>query len=136
MTEQRTASIKQIPLHTLTQPQCFQITESLFKQMIPVITLHCLLPNPLFFFLFSVCPSALLFSLCGYVWTRKQRSYLNTQTQWTAGQPVEAQVWVNFALTLKLAVSVLVLGAAPSTQHQWLSKEEVNGTGKQEVPVR
>lgn len=49
---------------------------------------------------------------------------------------MEAQVWVNFALTLKLAVSVLVLGAAPSTQHQWLSKEEVNGTGKQEVPVR
>lgn len=135
MTEQHTVSIKQIPLQTLTQPQCFQITESLFKQMIPAITPHCLPPNPPFF-LFSVCPSALLFSLCGYVWTRKQLSYLNTQTQWTAGQPVEAQLWVNFALTLKLAVSVLVLGAAPSTQHQWLSKEEVNGTGKQEVPVR
>lgn len=99
-----------------------------------MITLHCLLPNPLFFS--SVCPSALLFPLCGYVWTRKQPSYLNTQTQWTAGQSVEAQLWVNFALTLKLAMSVLVLRAAPSTQHQWLSKEEVNGTGKQEVPAR
>lgn len=30
---------------------------------------------------------------------------------------------------------VLVLGTARSTQHRWLSKEEVNGTGKQEVPV-
>lgn len=67
MTEQRTASIKQIPLHTLTQPQCFQITESLFKQRIPVITLHCLLPNPLFFFpLFclSFCPSFLFVWVC------------------------------------------------------------------------
>lgn len=73
--------------------------------------------------------------MCVYVWTRKQPSYLNTQPQWAAGQPVEAQLWVNFALTLKLAVSVLVLGAAWSTQHRWLSKEEVNGTGKQEVPV-
>lgn len=122
-------SIKQIPRQTLTQPQCFQITESLFKQMIPVITLHCLPPAPP---LFSTHPlpslSVLLpffFSLCGYVWTRKRPSYLNTQTQWTTGQPVEAQLWVNFALTLKLAVSVLVLGAARSTQHQWLTKGEV-----------
>lgn len=98
--------------------------------MIPVIALHCLPPGPIF------CPPALLFLLSGYVWTRKQPSYLNTQTRWTAGQPVEAQLWVNFALTLKLAVSVLVLGAAPSTQHQWLSKGEVNGTGKQEAPAQ
>lgn len=64
MTEQRTASIKQIPLHTLTQPQCFQITESLFKQMIPVITLHCLLPNPLLFFSSFLSVLLPFFSLC------------------------------------------------------------------------
>lgn len=115
----------------------FQITESLFKQMIPVITLHCLPPTPHPPVSLSVCPSAFFFfSLCVYVWTRKQPSYLNTQAQWTAGQPVEAQLWVNFALTLKLAVWELVLGAGRSTQHRWLSKEEVNGTGKQEVPAR
>lgn len=127
-------SIKQIPRQTLARTLRFQIIDSLFKQMIPVITLRCLppgLPPPFFLFFFfylsffclSFCPFFL--SLCGYVWTRKQPSYLNTQTRWTAGQPVEAQLWVNFALTLKLAVSVLVLGAARSTQHQWLSKGEV-----------
>lgn len=98
--------------------------------MIPVITLCCLPPGPPLLSLFlpfvSVCLSGpFSLSLCGYVWTRKQPPYLNTQTQWTAGQPVEAQLWVNFALTLKLAVSVLVLGAARSTQHRWLSKGEV-----------
>lgn len=133
MTEQHTVSIRQIPLQTLTQPQFFP------NHWVTLQTNDTCDNASLFAswpFFFSVCPSALLFSLCEYVWTRKQPSYLNTQTQWTAGQPVEAQLWVNFALTLKLAVSVLVLGAAQSTQHQWLSKEEVNGTGKQEVPVR
>lgn len=96
--------------------------------MIPVIALHCL-PSHLPFF------SVLLpfFSFCvGMFGPGSGPSYLNTQTRWTAGQPVEAQLWVNFALTLKLAVLVL----APSTQHQWLSKGEVSGTGKQEAPAR
>lgn len=125
-------SIKQIPLQTHTQPHSFQITESLFKQMITVITLHCLLPTP-FVFLSVLLP---FFSLCVCMFGPGSSLLIWTQSQWTAGQPVEAQLWVNFALTLKLAVWVLVLGAARGTQHRWLSKDEVNGTGKQEVPVR
>lgn len=66
-------SIKQIPLQTLTKPQCVQTTESLFKQMIPVITLHCLLPNRphchhhLFFsssFCLTICFSFLFVCVC------------------------------------------------------------------------
>lgn len=81
VTEERTVSIKQIPQQTLTQPQCFQITESLFKQMIPVITLHCLLPaRPLFFFFpFSVCASALLF-LFVWVCLDQEAAFLSEHT--------------------------------------------------------
>ena len=50
-------TIKQIPQQTVTQPKCFQTTESLLKQVIPVITLRCLTPNPLFLFCLSLCPS-------------------------------------------------------------------------------
>ena len=122
--------IRQIPTQTHTTT-LFPNHWATFQTMIPVITVHCLPPFFFFFFL-----PVFLFSLCVYVWTRKQPSYLNTQPRWTAGRPVEAQLWVNFALTLKPAIWVLVPGAVRSTQHRWLSKEEVNGTGKQEVPAR
>lgn len=66
-------SIKQIPRQTLTQTPHFQITDSLFKQMIPVITLRCLppgLPPPffLFFFLSPFFLSVLLPLLFLFVW--------------------------------------------------------------------
>lgn len=88
--------------------------------------------------LFSL--SLFLFSLSVYVWMRKQ-SFLSEHTPLldSVAESVEAQLWVNFALTLKPAMWVLVLGGCPppppSTEHWWLSNEEVNGTGKQEVPL-
>lgn len=128
-------SIKQIPLQTLTQPHFpNHWVTSQTNDTCDNTSLFASLP-PFFFSLLCQSFGLSFLFVCVYVWTRKQPSYLNTQPQWAAGQPVEAQLWVNFALTLKLAVSVLVLGAAWSTQHRWLSKEEVNGTGKQEVPV-
>lgn len=96
--------------------------------MIPVLLLHCL---P--FFPPSACRSA-LFSLWVYMFGPGSRLLIWTQNpggQWGSLCKLNC---VNFASTLKLVM--WVLRAAWSTQHRWLSKEEVNGTGKQEVPVR
>lgn len=88
----------------------------------------------LFALFFSLLPVFLPFSLCVYmfgpgssllIWTHKPGG------QWCSLCKLNC---VNFASTLKLVM--WVLWAAWSTQHRWLSKEEVNGTGKQEVPVR
>lgn len=119
-------SIKSIPKQTHSQTVSKSLSHFSNKRYLCYYFTVCL-------FFFSP-PVFLPFSLCVYmfepgssllIWTH------NPSGQWGSLCKLNC---VNFASTLKLAMRVL--RAAWSTQHRWLSKEEVNGTGKQEVPVR
>lgn len=86
----------------------------------------------------DTCDNTPLFSLCVCVFgptPTPPHRYLNTQPQWT-----EAACGSSTASKLCLNFEAGHVSACPrvawSTQQWWLSKEEVNGTGKQEAPVR
>lgn len=131
-----TMSIEKIPTQTHTASLSVSLNNWVTSQTNDTCDNTCLPlnhPAPLF----SFCPCVFLFSLCVcldqeaafLIWTHK--------LQWTAGAACGSSTLGKLCLNFEAGrVSACPRGCPEHSAAVGLSKGEVNGTGKQEVPAR